>query len=611
MSPAVLQALLRDHATGNNIFWATHDYEALGSAYDYHAEILPRLITGEHGMVIRPRVLKSKANQTDRSKDMAEVFTPSWVVRKMVDYVDIGVATCCLELTCGEAPFLVSRYDATSGEPICIGERVGVLDRKLRLVNALQLSDTEWLAQVRLAFQTTYGYEWQGDSLLLARENLLYTFVDYYEARFGSCPDVALLQDFAEIISWNLWQMDGLTYRMPQEKQEAQPQAELRLFDEAPAPPPVPLCKIKDWQKGNTIKVNDIKKRQTKNQDIMKFDVIIGNPPYQEERTGDNKQFAPPVYNYFIDEAQKIGDIVELIHPARFLFNAGRTPREWNEKMLNDEHFKILKYQQESSLIFGNSVEIKGGVAISYRDSNKTFGAIRQFTSYEELNSILHKVISTPGFIGLDTVFYLQSKFDLDKLYADYPEFESVIGSDGRDKRFRNNIFEKIGIFTESASSDEDVPVYGVINNKRVWRYLPIKYFDLTQENLLKWKVLVARVNGVGVLGEVLSSPEICGPRKGYTQTFLGIGAFDSKGEAESCLRYIKTRFCRAMLGVLKITQMNSKDVWRYVPLQDFTPSSDIDWSKSIAEIDEQLFNKYGLDEQERNFIRTKVKEMV
>lgn len=199
----------------------------------------------------------------------------------------------------------------------------------------------------------------------------------------------------------------------------------------------------------------------------------------------------------------------------------------------------------------------------------------------------------------------------MDKLYADYPEFESVIESDGRDKRFRNNIFEKIGIFTESASSDEDVHVYGVINNKRVWRYLPIKYFDLTQENLLKWKVLVARVNGVGVLGEVLSSPEICGPRKGYTQTFLGIGAFDSKGEAESCLRYIKTRFCRAMLGVLKITQMNSKDVWRYVPLQDFTPSSDIDWSKSIAEIDEQLFNKYGLDEQERNFIRTKVKEMV
>ena len=216
-----------------------------------------------------------------------------------------------------------------------------------------------------------------------------------------------------------------------------------------------------------------------------------------------------------------------------------------------------------------------------------------------------------PDFTGLDGSFYLQSKFNLDKLYADYPEFERVIGSGGRDKRFRNNIFEKIDIFSENRTSNEDIPVYGVIKNKRVWRYLPLKYFDLTQENLLKWKVLVARVNGIGILGEVLSSPEVCGPRKGYTQTFLGIGAFDMRDEAESCLKYIKTKFCRAMLGVLKITQMNSKEVWAYVPLQDFTSSSDIDWSKSIAEIDEQLFDKYGLDEQERNFIRTKVKEMV
>lgn len=610
LSPEILAQLLRDRTTARNILWCTHDYAQRGKGYQYADEIRPECITGEHGNIIRPRVLKSKAEQTDRVKDMAEVFTPAWVVKKMVGYVDIDVSTRCLELTCGEAPFLVSRYDATTGEPIARSERVGVLDRKLRMINDRQLSDEEWLVLVRRAFQTTYGYEWQGDSLLLARENLLHTFVDHYEARFSSAPALTLLQEFADIISWNLWQMDGLTYCIPREKKEVQPLAQPSFFDETPAETPPPFCKIMDWQKGKTIKVIDIKRRQTKNQDIMKFDVIIGNPPYQEERTGDNKQFAPPVYNYFIDEAQKIGDIVELIHPARFLFNAGRTPHEWNEKMLNDKHFKILKYQQESSLIFGNSVEIKGGVAISYRDANKTFGAIKQFTSYEELNSILHKTISVPGFTGLDTVFYLQSKFNLEQLYADYPEFESVIGSDGRDKRFRNNIFEKISIFTESNTSDEDVPVYGVINNKRVWRYLPLKYFDLTQENLLKWKVLVARVNGIGTLGEVLSSPEICGPKKGYTQTFLGIGAFESKEEAESCLKYIKTKFCRVMLGVLKITQMNSKDVWRYVPLQDFTPSSDIDWSKSIAEIDEQLFDKYGLDEAEREFIRTKVKEM-
>ena len=343
LSAEVLDTLLRDHTTGRNIFWATHDYEALGSEYDYHSQILPHLITGEHGMVIRPRVLKSKEEQTDRVKDMAEVFTPSRVVKMMVDYVDININTRCLELTCGEAPFLVSRYDSTTGEPIAINERIGILDRKLRLVNDQQLSDEDWLAQVRRAFQSTYGYEWQGDSLLLARENLLYTFVDHYETRFGTAPDISLLLDFAEIISWNLWQMDGLSYCIPQEKTEEPVQTQLSIFDEAPAKIPAPFCKIMDWQKEKVIKVNDIKMRQTKNQDIMKFDVIIGNPPYQEETASDSTR-KPPIFNFFMDEAYKCADKVSLITPARFLFNAGYTPSQWNNKMLNDPHLKVQLY---------------------------------------------------------------------------------------------------------------------------------------------------------------------------------------------------------------------------------------------------------------------------
>ena len=182
LAPEILEQLLCDHTTGGNILWCTNDYESKGKGYQYADEIQQELITGEHGTIIRPRVLKSKAEQSDRVKDMAEVFTPSWVVKMMVDYVEIGVNTLTLELTCGEAPFLVSRYDATTGEPIAIGERVGVLDRKLRTINKQELNNEEWLSRVRLVFQTTYGYEWQGDSLLLARENLLYTFVDYYDA---------------------------------------------------------------------------------------------------------------------------------------------------------------------------------------------------------------------------------------------------------------------------------------------------------------------------------------------------------------------------------------------------------------------------------------------
>ena len=146
LSADVLDTLLRDHTTGQNIFWATHDYKPVGSGYDYHSEILTEQITGKNGKVICPRVLKSKEQQTDRVKDMAEVFTPSWVVKKMVDYVDFDINTRCLELTCGEAPFLVSRYDATTGEPIALSERVGILDRKIHLINNQSCSKTERMA---------------------------------------------------------------------------------------------------------------------------------------------------------------------------------------------------------------------------------------------------------------------------------------------------------------------------------------------------------------------------------------------------------------------------------------------------------------------------------
>lgn len=145
----------------------------------------------------------------------------------------------------------------------------------------------------------------------------------------------------------------------------------------------------------------------------------------------------------------------------------------------------------------------------------------------------------------------------------------------------------------------------GLINNERVWRYLPRRYFDMSHENILKYKVLVPRSNGSGALGEVLSTPLI-----GYTQTFIGIGAFDTKEEANAAFKYIKSKFARTMLGVLKITQDNNRSTWSEVPIQDFTTSSDIDWSQSISNIDQQLYRKYGLSLDEIDFIESKVQEM-
>lgn len=615
-SPELLAKLLRDQTTGGNILWCTHDYEHLGEGYNFNDEITSEKITGEHGMIIRPRVLKSKEQQTDRVKDMAEVFTPSWVVKMMVDYVDFDINTRCLELTCGEAPFLVSRYDATTGEPIAIDNRVGILDRKLQLVNEQQPSDEDWLALVRQSFQSTYGYEWQGDSLLLARENLLYTFIEYYESRFGRKPDIPLLQDFAEIISWNLWQMDGLTYRTPREKAEEPPQAQLSFFDEAPAEVPAPFCVIIDWQKGETIKVNDINKRQIQTSDIMKFNVIIGNPPYQEEVEGDNKQFATPVYNLFIDESQKVAERVELIHPARFLFNAGATPKKWNIKMLKDEHLKVLNYISNSGDVFPNT-NINGGVVITYWEKSKKFKPIVSFTPFDCLSTIRDKVTSN-CFETFSEIVYPRDLFVFDEcLYEDYPSFE---GRQSKGHRYDvgSNIMD---LFREVFEDEKpkDVSEYsrllGRCNNVRAYKWIKKKYL-VVPDNFDSYKVVIAKADGAaGQIGKPIPA-QICGrpviglPSDSQTASFISIGNFKKLEEAECCKTYIQTKFARTLLGVLKVTQSLTKDVWKYVPLQDFTSSSDIDWSKSIAEIDEQLFDKYGLDEQERNFIRTKVKEM-
>lgn len=356
---------------------------------------------------------------------------------------------------------------------------------------------------------------------------------------------------------------------------------------------------------------NDIEEGKQKVEEAfnqVKFDVVIGNPPYQEETTGENSTFAPPIYHNFMELAYQLSDKVILITPARFLFNAGSTPKAWNKKMLEDKYLKVIYFEQSSSNIFPNT-DIKGGVAVTYHNTSENFGAIQVFTPYQELKNITSKVFKRST-ESLSEIIFTQNRFDLEVLYEDYPEYRNIIGSNGRDKRFRNNIFEKIDSFTEQIRSTEDIAIRGVIKNKRYWRYISKKYVDCNHDNLDKWKVIVPRANGKGILGEVLSTPEILAPMQGYTQTFIGVGALSSENEAKSLLKYIKSKFLRTMLSMLKVDQHNEKDTWAKVPLQDFTLNSDIDWTKSIAEIDQQLYKKYGLSEEEIQFIESKVKEM-
>lgn len=253
--PDVLRKLLKDHTTGKNIFWATDSYKSMGEGYLWGDVIVPERITGEAGLVIRPRAMKSMEEQAYRVKDKAEVFTPSWVCNaqnnlvdaawfgregvfnteavlpngihvwyttdKAIDFSTTGrtwqeyVRDTRMEITCGEAPYLASRYDTVTGRPIAVGDRIGLLDRKLRVVGENVEDKGEWVFWAKVALTACYGYEWQGDNLLLAREAMFFTVVDFFENKFGMSFPAKSLGGLAYIISWNLWQMDGLRCVVP------------------------------------------------------------------------------------------------------------------------------------------------------------------------------------------------------------------------------------------------------------------------------------------------------------------------------------------------------------------------------------------------------------
>lgn len=249
LDPSILEILLKDRTSKKNIIWATDTYKSKGILYYENAPITIELITGRNGNVIKPRTEKSKKEQQIRSRNKAEVFTPSWICNAQNNLVDEAwfgyknvfniekenkwkvnnekikflydkswqdyVLENRLEMSCGEAPYLVSRYDTVTGIIIPIKERIGILDRKLRIICENINNEDEWWVWTELAYKHIYGYDWQGDNILIARENLLFTLIDYYEETFNKKINTERLLYFAEIISWNIWQMDGIKGVIP------------------------------------------------------------------------------------------------------------------------------------------------------------------------------------------------------------------------------------------------------------------------------------------------------------------------------------------------------------------------------------------------------------
>lgn len=482
-----LDLLLADKATKKNIIWATDTYESLGHGFT-DKEQMDQTLLLQHAALIKPRIQKTQEAQAERTRKKAEVFTPAWLCNTMNNYCDeewfgkknvfnIENDDCTwtvieepiefpkrktwkhyvdsrrLEITCGEAPYLVSRYDVSTGELIFpLKKRIGQLDRKLRIVNENALDYNEWVKWTIRAFEASYGYEYQGDNLLIARVNLLLTFIEYYTDRWGYEPDIKLIHLIANKIAWNIWQMDGrqdtVPLGKPYEKYHQLTMLETTPDTECEGKKKDVPCRVFNWRSKFSLEFQEIKGDLIMSNKL--FNYVIGNPPYQEEQDSDDvagskKNYAPPVYNIFMDAANDVAERTELIHPARFLFNAGSTPKRWNEKMLKDEHFKVVKFEPDSNKVFpGLTTPIKGGIAITYHDDKKIFGAIGAFNQYKEVNEVAQKVIHRKDFQSIMDIVYSRTSYRLtEKMHQDYPDAIKKL-SKGHAYDMSSNIFERL-----------------------------------------------------------------------------------------------------------------------------------------------------------------------
>lgn len=335
----------------------------------------------------------------------------------------------------------------------------------------------------------------------------------------------------------------------------------------------------------------------------MKFNAVVSNPPYQ---VGVNKE---PLYHHFISIGMEIGDLGTLIHPGRFLFNAGKTPKAWNQKMLNDEHFKVVKYWKKSDEVF-DAVDIKGGVAVTMWDKQNVIGPIGTFVLHDELRTIQEKVESL-GEESFSKLVFSRDLYQLTELfYKENPELE---GRQSKGHRFdlgttAFSLFPEV-FSDEKPAGDGYALVVGRENDTRIGKWIKKEYLKLP-DNFESYKIAFPVANGSGKFGECLSDPFVCGPYCAQNTTFLCAGNFYTLFEAQSCLKYVKTKFARCMLGIFKVTQHTTREAWRAVPLQNFTQQSDINWDLSIPELDAALYQKYNLTQDEIDFIESNVSAM-
>lgn len=645
LDASLVAILLADRSSGAFIRWACNAYTTHGESYAADQEIYPHQVH-----LIQERTRKTQEEQRDRTKKSAEVFTPAWLcnaminardavyfgreevfnrmeapswtpTRKTIDFPTTAsgrrlaweryIDARCLEITCGEAPFLVSRYDAADGRPIPLAERIGILDRKLRIIGEHTCTAEDWFHWAKRALESAYAYEYQGDSLFLARLNLFLSISEYHRHLWKRPLNRHQQEEVARILSWNLWQMDGLTATTPFATEQGKPEDSLFDFYAITAERRPLRSLIRDWRGKKTIRFSELNLSTT-----MKFDFVIGNPPYQE--MSKNNKMTRSIYPDFVRSSQAIGQIVSLVMPARWMSGENGPYRETQhfiDEMLKGDHLQSFHLYPNSSDLFPN-VDIKGGVCFFVW--NRAYSCDR--VNYAITENGAYKKVLTSFRIAENVIIRFPELISiLEKTKAISTIYLNTWVSSWNPFGFISDLFTKnkegVSRISEEKQQDDDYLVHGLLKNKRVIRYIPNSALKKNIHIAHSYKVFLPRANGSGVFGEVFSTPMIGTPMIGTpmmicTDTFLQIGVFDNCTEAENLLKYVKTKYFRTMVGIKKTAVFNYKECFTFVPLQDFTAASDIDWSRSVAEIDRQLYAKYGLSAEEVAFIEEKIKPM-
>ena len=649
-----LKPLLKDRTSKGNIKWGTDAYSQYG--YDASACISEDAIISLDSVKIVPRIEKSQTEQQSRTRNKAEVFTPVWICnlmnnhcdqdwfgrpyvfnhihdgrewtvtegiipfpdgKKWKDYVD----SRHLEITCGEAPFLVSRYDASTGDTILpLERRIGVFDRKMRIVDENTDTIEDWLKWSIRALESCYGYEYQGDSLLIARCNMFLSFIDYYEGRWGHQPDTTTLNRVANVVSWNLWQMDGLKNCIPFSKQPLA-QCNLSMFGDDPVPETktesVPyFSKIYDWRRDNSVIFDKCKKRGKMDKKL--FDYVIGNPPYQLEtvknKSKNNQKSRTNIFHYFQMAANDYaGSSSVLIYPGgRWIHRSGKGVRDFGIKQINDIHLSELHFYPDSTDLFPK-VTLDDGVSIVIMDYEKNTPGFDYY--YHDGDNVTKVFLNNPG----ESLFPLHpldmpiaNKIELfmekNNLHSLHERIESR-SLFGIESDFISTTDAPIRPFENSNDVDYNTEVKLYVNDKAgvsgraKWFVIPKDELGDSIIYVDKWKVIASSAHPAGAYGRERQL-EVVDNHSAFGRSKIALGLFDTEIEAKNYFTYLNSKIIH--YAFLLVDESLSTLALKVPDIGDYSGNGLIDFS---ADVDEQLISLLSLTDNEIERIYSSFRE--